>query len=378
MKPWFRLLRRIAGSGTVPEVIRRLGTIALLSSEAWDDIWRRNQHLASRLIRLGLVERLVFICPAPKLKHRSAFEPEPGIRVVTPHMVLPRYHRGLELLARELRFRFLQRVDVLWINDARVGVHCLQGGMPTLYDVTDDWRSARLTAQDRARLVAAEDALAGSVKTTVCSEVLRDRWSERYAVTPAVIHNGVDVEAHAVAKPTDLTGCGPHVVYVGTLHHERLDIDLLVDIVQRGAAGTVHLVGPDHLDDVTRGRLARTTSIELHGPVPHTDVPDWMASADVLICPHLVDSFTLSLDAIKSFEYLASGRPVVATPTSGFQALAEYQGIHVVDSARFVETVATIARDRAPTIVGRGHEHDWSIRAQEFAMQLTSAESPRA
>ena len=33
----------------------------------------------------------------------------------------------------------------------------------------------------------------------------------------------------------------------------------------------------------------------------------------MLICPHLVDEFTLSLDAIKAHEYLATDRPVVAT-----------------------------------------------------------------
>jgi teichuronic acid biosynthesis glycosyltransferase TuaH len=358
-------------------VADRLHTIALISAEPWDDVWRRNQHIASQIIRLGLAERLIFICPAPKLRHQSAFEPERGIRVVTPHLVLPRYRGGVELLARELRTRFLRDADALWINNALVGMHCLRSGLPSLYDVTDDWRTAHLTELDRARLIAAENALAGSVKTTVCSEVLRDRWFERYGVRAPVIHNGVDAHAHAAAQPIPLPGRWPHVVYVGTLHHERLDLDLLSLMGHTDAVGTIHLVGPDHLDSRARRRLERTSHFEFHGPVPHTEVPAWMASADVLVCPHRVDPFTLSLDAIKSFEYVASGRPVVATPTSGFQALAEYEGVHVVDSASFVGTVAALARDRTPTIVGRGREHDWSIRAQEFASQLSSAEGPR-
>lgn len=336
-----------------------LGRVALLSAEPWDEVWRRNQHIAVRLVRLGLAESVVFVCPPSKVRHRVGFEPEPGLRVVTPHFFLPRDRGGLALAGGEIRNRFLRYVDVLWINDAVLGVRCLRSGLPSMYDVTDDWRAARLSSTDRSRLVAAEDALSRAVKTIVCSEVLRDRWFERYGVTATVIHNGVDVEAHADARPLHLAGPHPHAVYVGTLHHERLDLRLLTELAVN-SPGTVHLVGPDHLDDASRHLLQATDGIILHGRVTYTDVPRWMASADLLICPHRVDEFTLSLDAIKSFEYLASGRAVVATPTSGFQSLGSYDGLHVVDPERFVSTA--IALMAAPSVVDgrRVGGHDWS------------------
>ena len=102
-----------------------------------------------------------------------------------------------------------------------------------------------------------------------------------------------------------------------------------------------------------------------------------MASADVLVCPHRVDSFTLSLDAIKSFEYVASGRPVVATPTSGFQALAEYEGVHVVDSARFVGRSRHRQGPRADDRRGEVVSTTGRSGRSEFASQLSSAEGPR-
>ena len=119
-----------------------------------------------------------------------------------------------------------------------------------------------------------------------------------------------------------------------------------------------------------------TRGIAFHGAVLHTDVPQWMAAADVLVCPHRVDEFTLSLDAIKSFEYIASGRPVVATPTSGFQSFARYEGVHVIEPTRYIDALYALGRQRLPTIARRGCEHDWSIRAREFATQLSLAESP--
>jgi teichuronic acid biosynthesis glycosyltransferase TuaH len=355
----------------------QLGTVVLLSADPWDDVWRRNQHLASRLVRLSLVEEVIFICPGAKLRHRSAIQPEPRVRVVTPHLLLPRFRGGMSLLAHEISMRFLRDGDVLWVNDAVLGARCLRPGLPTLYDVTDDWRAADLNAREREHLISAEDVLARSVKTTVCSEVLFNRWFERYQVVAPVIHNGADVDAHAAAAPIPLPGLGPHAVYVGTLHGERLDSGLLIELVQRDATGSVHLVGPDHLEGGVRKALASAGRIWFHGSVPHLDVPRWMASADVLICPHRVDQFTLSLDAIKSFEYLVSGRPVVATPTSGFQQLPEAHGVHVVERARFVEAVAKVGSERTPTIKGRGREHDWSARARQFAAELEAAEAPR-
>jgi glycosyltransferase involved in cell wall biosynthesis len=100
-----------------------------------------------------------------------------------------------------------------------------------------------------------------------------------------------------------------------------------------------------------------------------------MASADILISPHRVNDFTLSLDAIKSFEYLVSGRPVVATPTSGFQRLESYEtrGVYVVDSEEYVARVAALARRPWESIHRRGWEHDWSARARTFAAELSSA-----
>src|SRR4051812_25183185 len=153
---------------------RYLGRVGVISLEPWDETWRRNQHLASRLVGRNLASEVLFVCPPTKLRHRASFSPQGSISVVTPHLVLPRRIGGLDLLALELRPR-LRRVDTLWLNDAPLGIRCLGNRVPTVYDVTDDWRSADLSQSDRAALVAAEDRLAERVSTVVCSEVLRNR-----------------------------------------------------------------------------------------------------------------------------------------------------------------------------------------------------------
>lgn len=340
--------------------------VGVLSLETWDDVWRRNQHLAARVVRSGEVSSLQFVTPPqPGLALRARVRsPEAGVEVVTPPLIVPRRYGGYRLIGAWLRKR-LRDVDLLWVNDAVAGVAAARDGVPVVYDVTDDWRSMPQDDASRRRIVAAEDALAERAQATVvCSSVLARRWRERYGVAATLIPNGVDVEAMRAARPHPLDGALPNAVYVGTVHDNRVDLELVSELAAARAA-TVHLVGPERVTDVQRDRLV-SHGVVLHGPVPAAQVPSWLVAADVLICPHRVDEFTLSLDAIKAHEYLATDRPVVATPSCGFQELRA-DGLSVVDRGAFVDAVAK-AIGSGP--FARPAPASWAERATSFAAVL--------
>ena len=353
--------------------------VALVSLEPWDDVWRRNQHLASRLVRSAAIGRLDFVTPP-----RSGFaargthwSPQRGVDVVTPPLVVPRRFGGHRPLGWWLRTA-VRGADVLWVNDPIAGAAVARAGRPVVYDVTDDWRALAIGAE-RARLVAAEDLLAArATATVVCSGELARRWQQRYRLAVTTVTNGVDTAAVRDAPPVTLDRPGPHLVYVGTIHESRLDFDLVVQVATElagesaagSAAGTgrVHLVGPHQLPDGRRRQLD-AAGVRLEGPVPADQVPSWLAAADVLICPHLVDEFTLSLDAIKAHEYLATDRPVVATPASGFAGRVA-DGLTVVDRRGFAAAV------RAAVGTGpfaRPAPPDWDEQAAAFAAVLNAA-----
>jgi teichuronic acid biosynthesis glycosyltransferase TuaH len=347
-------------------------SVALVSLEPWDDVWRRNQHLTAQLLRSGAVDAVDFLEPAQLLAGRRATEvPLPGVSTLPTSLRFPKRAGGLIELGRRLRRTVLRTTDVLWVNDPQLGVHCLQAGQRAVYDVTDDWRSYDFPPRVLRRIIRAEDILARHAVTVVCSAELKERWRSRYGVEAAVVHNGVDSSGWAEAEPRVFPGPGPHVGYVGTLQPERLDVELVTRVADDRRIGRVHLIGPDALDDTSRTRLAAHPKITIHGPVPSHDVPSWTKGLDVLLSPHVVTPFTLSLDAIKSYEYLASGRPVVATATSGFQLLANRPGVHVATSRGFAEAVGgALAGPRSyPTV----QDIDWSARARQFAEHLLGA-----
>jgi glycosyltransferase involved in cell wall biosynthesis len=350
-------------------VTARAPSVALLSLEKWDDQWRRNQHLAAQLVRQELVREVLFVNPATSAPP-SQHSPEPGITVITPRRRLPNRLAGTQLLGARLRAGPVGRADVLWVNDPVLGRATLGRRQPVIYDVTDDWRTAPAAARLTRRTIRAEDELAHRAVTVVCSEELSNRWRDRYAVDPALVHNAVDDAAWRDARTVALPGPSPHVGYVGTLHEERLDLDLLERLALDDRLGTIHLVGPDVLTDAGRRRLRNLSRMRLHGPVHAEDVPSWTKSFDVLMSPHRVTAFTLSLDAIKSYEYLASGRPIVATPTSGFQHL-ERPLLCLVGPDEFPDAVYAASSEPPSTAVY--DVPSWERRAQEFAHVIQSA-----
>lgn len=342
--------------------------VVLVSLEPWDEVWRRNQHFASRLVRKALVERLTFLAP-PSRHPPLPFSPERGVCVVTPMLRTPKRLGGLAFAALGVR-SVVREASLLWINDAEVGRHLLRRDQPALYDVTDDWRTSATLPRVRRRLIRAENLLSRRALTVTCSEVLQERWRTRYGTHALLVRNGVDLEGVRLATGRRLAGPHPHVGYVGTLHDERLDIALVLRVADLPEVGKLHLIGPDCLEPSSRASLVQHPKIVLHAAVATSEVPGWLRGLDVLICPHRVTPFTLSLDAIKSHEYLASGRPIVATATSGFQHLAA-PGLWVAGGDDLPSQV--VLAIKGATEFGPRGAVDWGERVLDFAKALRSA-----
>ncbi len=210
-------------------------------------------------------------------------------------------------------------------------------GWPIIYDVTDDWLLAPLAPRRLERLKA-DDALlvARSDAVVVCSpDLARSRGRTR---SVDLIPNGVDVERfrRPHPRPEDLPG-GPIALYVGTLHEERFDLELVHGLARARPELQIVMVGPDDLPAAETARLAAVPSVHLLGARPYDEVPAYLQHADLVIVPHLVNPFTESLDPIKAYECLAAGRPTVATPVAGFRGLGP--PVVVAPRASFVAAV---------------------------------------
>ncbi len=197
----------------------------------------------------------------------------------------------------------------------------MRTGWPSVYDITDDWLLAPLAPRQRDRLVADERTLLErSDEVVVCSPALeRSRGLARQV---ELIPNAVDVELFRRRYPRpDSLPAGPVALYVGTLHEERVDLPLVLELARTHPEVAIVLVGPDSLPPERTEELRAVPNVHLLGAQPYVEIPAFLQHADVVIVPHLVNPFTESLDPIKAYECLAAGRPTVATPAAGFRHL---------------------------------------------------------
>ena len=179
-----------------------------------------------------------------------------------------------------------------------------------------------------ARVVAVSDLLARTV-------------SERYGVPPdsiAVVPNGVDPNLFFPLDPLEARrrlgwGSGPWVVFVGNLvPWQGLDVllEALPLLVGAHPSLRVAIVG-DGVLGKSLAQLARrlgvADSVLFLGACPHESVGLYIGAADVCVAPFTRErNDRIGLSPLKLYEYLACGRPVVASDLPGVRDILRASG----------------------------------------------------
>jgi glycosyltransferase involved in cell wall biosynthesis len=389
--------------------------LVFVSLETWDDIWRRNQFASAELARRGARRKILFVTPPQDISYAvrrgrlaalrppAAWSPEglPNVVVTTPVKLLPSSlavgrRVNAALLRRHIRSEMkrlgIQR-PVLWINDH--ATHHLVGQLGesgVIYDITDDWISFDQAESLRQRIIAQDaDLCRRADAVIVCSERLREM--KRPMVPPDRLHlipNGVNVEHYRCVLDDDgplPDACAgwrkPVLGYTGTVHPDRVDVDLLAAIARAFPQGDVVLIGPNHLPPGDVAKLEACGNVRLLGPRPYTQLPQLMRGIDVCIVPHRMTAFVESLNPIKLWEYLAAGRPIVSTDVAGFRdypklvRLARSADEFVAAVERALDEPHTVRQQRRDEAA----KHSWASRVDQIEavmQQVTRAERAKA
>ena len=130
------------------------------------------------------------------------------------------------------------------------------------------------------------------------------------------------------------------------------------------------LVGPAHAD--TRARLTELDSrsnVRWIGPRTYTELPRYIAAFDVGLIPYATNEYTRSCFPLKLYEYLAAGKPVVA---SGLPELADMEPDVVLASSpsAFVEAVIAALELSSPHDRSRrmslAAQNTWETRTEKL------------
>lgn len=365
--------------------------------ENWDEVWRRNQFVVAELARRHPETKILFVGLSRDFSHglrtgnfgalaEGAPEAVPGlpnIQFTRPPKLFPNTLAAGRRMNDALARRHIRRTaaamgmtnPILWLNPhsavhmaGRMGERCV------IYDITDDWISSTQQPWLRELTRSQDEALCRKADAViVCSEHLY-KIKRNLTTNLHLIPNGVDAAHYASVledgplPATAQTWRKPVLGYTGTIHPERVDVDLIEALARSFPGGTVALVGPNMLPEAAAERLNACGNIVFTGPVAYAEIPDYMRAFDVCITPHQMTPFTESLNPIKLWEYLAAGKPIVATDVAGFRDYPDLVKI-ARDAESFMQAVrAALAEDGAlaPARRAIATEHSWESRVDNI------------
>jgi glycosyltransferase involved in cell wall biosynthesis len=363
------------------------GPIVYQAGVAWDAVVGTDRHLARALSRYRDV---VWVDP-PVSVLRAGRDREPvtrlgptltRVRTVVPPGVT---RFGVRRFAAARTARHVRRV--LAARGEQAALVVATGPDPVLrywpdarrvHFATDDFVagaallgcSARyLRRARRTNLVAADVALAVSAPLARVLELAGGR-------RVGVLHNGCDPDSFAgvpgLEPAADVDLLGPVAGVLGQLN-ERLDLDVLEALADSGES--LLLCGPRcERDPAVAARidaLIARANVQWVGRRAVEELPRYHAAVDVGLTPYTDTAFNRASFPLKTLEYLAAGRPVVASDLPATRALGTELVTPARGTAEFVQAVRALLKEapdpgriRARQAFARAHS--WDARAAEL------------
>jgi len=235
------------------------------------------------------------------------------------------YCRSIQKALNELRFK-----DSILINDSlmMMGVYLKEFIRPSfyLYYIRDNLVEQPYFSKHGACLepetIRVTDAVAAN--SEFLAEYARKYNPKSYMVGQGCELNKFDELKNAILPNEFLVNLKrPVIGYVGNLTSSRLDIELLEVIARTKPNWSLVLVGPED-QSFRNSSLHQFSNVHFPGLKPLEELPGWIKGFDVCLNPQLVNSNTIGNYPRKIDEYLAMGKPVVATDTLAMQYFKKY------------------------------------------------------
>ncbi|MDE3213026.1 MAG: glycosyltransferase [Bacteroidota bacterium] len=157
----------------------------------------------------------------------------------------------------------------------------------------------------------------------LCNSPQIAAFAQPYNTHTEIVGSGVDISAYDPERdftvPESMAHIPtPRIGYIGDITSLRLDPELIYHAASKSPGYSFVMIGGE--DDVFKAhRLHELKNVYFLGSVPKIEVARYMAAMQVCTNPQLVNEITIGNYPRKADEYLAMGKPVVATYTKAME-----------------------------------------------------------
>lgn len=396
-----------AGDNQPKADMSRKSDILLVSTADWDNpFWTNKQHVAVQLAKRG---HKVFYIESQGLRAPTATgkdlrriwkrlkrglkpprQVRPGLWVWSP-IVIPFHGKAIArkinrvLLQSGMRFWCaLNRIkpSILWTySPLTTELYDLDRFPLVVYHAVDDIKAQ--PGMPRETIARAEDDLSRRADVIFTSAPNLQEVHERLNPATHYFSNVADYDHFnkaldpATRIPDDIAAIPrPRLGFVGAISSYKLDFEMIRAIADAHPHWSFVFVGDigegDPLTDATMLRGA--TNIHILGGRPYAQLPAYLKAIDVALLPNQINEYTKSMFPMKFFEYLAAGKPIVATE---LPALADYSHLACLckDRDAFVAAIEGVLVGQGATLDERlatARQHTYELRTQKM-MQIVEA-----
>lgn len=176
-------------------------------------------------------------------------------------------------------------------------------------------------------------------------------------------------------KPGDILAIpNPIIGYVGALQSLRLDLNVIEHIAESNPEWSIILVGPED-NQFKKSKLHQIKNVYFIGSKDPVELPSYINAFDVCINPQIVSQVTIGNYPRKIDEYLAVGKPVVATKTEAMSIfnehtyLAETKEQYVMLIEKALEEDNDVLREKRKNFAS---SHTWENSVNEIYKAIQS------
>ncbi len=174
-----------------------------------------------------------------------------------------------------------------------------------------------------------EPKVIAEADTVVNNSTLYAEYGQQYNPNSFMVGQGCDVtlfndEKNEIPIPSEFgTIPKPILGYVGYLTSMRLDLELLEFLAKERKSWSIVLVGPED-EDFRNSGLHELDNVYFLGSKDASQLPAYVKGFDVAMNPQVVNDWTIGNYPRKIDEYLAMGKPTLATRTKAMEMFADY------------------------------------------------------